>query len=126
MKQKKWAAWLCAVLLAVLLCAVCVPRWQHDVRENGREAIRNAVLHSAVVNYLANQRQGTQSTKTRTEVSGGGLKMIIKQLGSAGTGDPLDQRATVGWKSIKTAVRLVEEYMIRVMSVSSFNDAAAN
>lgn len=61
-----------------------------------------------------------------TEVSGGGLKMIIKQLGSAGTGDPLDQRATVGWKSIKTAVRLVEEYMIRVMSVSSFNDAAAN
>ncbi len=33
-----------------------------------------AVLHSAVVNYLANQRQGTQSTKTRTEVSGGGKK----------------------------------------------------
>ena len=33
-----------------------------------------AVLHSAVVNYLANQRQGTQSTKTRTEVSGGGRK----------------------------------------------------
>ena len=32
-----------------------------------------AVLH-AVVNYLANQRQGTQSTKTRTEVSGGGRK----------------------------------------------------
>ena len=32
------------------------------------------VLHSAVVNYLANQRQGTQSTKTRTEVSGGGRK----------------------------------------------------
>ena len=33
-----------------------------------------AVLHSAVVNYLANQRQGTQSTLTRTEVSGGGRK----------------------------------------------------
>ena len=33
-----------------------------------------AVLHSAVVNYLANQRQGTQSTKTRTEVSGRGRK----------------------------------------------------
>ena len=29
-------------------------------------------MHSAVVNYLANQRQGTQSTLTRTEVSGGG------------------------------------------------------
>ena len=33
-----------------------------------------AVMHSAVVNYLANQRQGTQSTKTRSEVSGGGRK----------------------------------------------------
>ena len=32
------------------------------------------VLHAAVVNYLANQRQGTQSTLTRSEVSGGGKK----------------------------------------------------
>ena len=32
------------------------------------------VVHSALVNYLANQRQGTQSTKTRAEVSGGGKK----------------------------------------------------
>ena len=33
-----------------------------------------AVMHAAVVNYLANQRQGTQSTLTRTEISGGGKK----------------------------------------------------
>ncbi len=32
------------------------------------------VMHAAVVNYLANKRQGTQSTLTRTEVSGGGKK----------------------------------------------------
>ena len=32
------------------------------------------VMHAAVVNFLANQRQGTQSTLTRTEVSGGGKK----------------------------------------------------
>ena len=32
------------------------------------------VMHAVVVNYLANQRQGTQSTKTRSEVSGGGKK----------------------------------------------------
>ena len=32
------------------------------------------VMHSAVVTYLANQRQGTQSTLTRSEVSGGGKK----------------------------------------------------
>jgi large subunit ribosomal protein L4 len=32
------------------------------------------VLHTAVVNYLANKRQGTQSTLTRAEVAGGGRK----------------------------------------------------
>ena len=36
--------------------------------------VNKSVLHETVVNYLANQRQGTQSTKTRTEVSGGGAK----------------------------------------------------
>lgn len=36
--------------------------------------VREAVLHAAVRTYLANQRQGTQSTLTRTEVSGGGKK----------------------------------------------------
>lgn len=36
--------------------------------------INKDVLHQVVVNYLANQRQGTQSTKTRAEVSGGGRK----------------------------------------------------
>lgn len=35
-----------------------------------------AVMHAAVVNYLANQRQGTQSTLTRTEVSGGRQKAV--------------------------------------------------
>ena len=36
--------------------------------------INSAVLHAAVKRYLGNQRQGTQSTLTRTEVSGGGRK----------------------------------------------------
>ena len=36
--------------------------------------VNKPVLHQVVVNYLANQRQGTQSTKTRTEVRGGGIK----------------------------------------------------
>ena len=33
-----------------------------------------AIVHSVLINFLANQRQGTQSTKTRSEVSGGGKK----------------------------------------------------
>ena len=36
--------------------------------------INEIVVHTALVNYLANQRQGTQSTKTRAEVRGGGRK----------------------------------------------------
>lgn len=36
--------------------------------------VNEDVLHDVVVNYLANQRQGTQSTKTRSEVRGGGKK----------------------------------------------------
>ena len=36
--------------------------------------VNDIVVHTALVNYLANQRQGTQSTKTRAEVSGGGRK----------------------------------------------------
>ena len=36
--------------------------------------VNETVMHDVVVNYLANQRQGTQSTKTRSEVSGGGKK----------------------------------------------------
>ena len=36
--------------------------------------VNDIAVHSALVNYLANQRQGTQSTKTRAEVSGGGKK----------------------------------------------------
>lgn len=51
-----------------------------------------------------------------TEVEGGGLEHIIKQKGSAGSADPLNQRSTVGWKATKTAERLVEQYMIRVES----------
>ena len=59
-----------------------------------------------------------------TELEGGGLKTIIKQLGSAGTSDPLDQRATIGWKAFHTAERLVESYMIRIESASSFSSAS--
>jgi N4-gp56 family major capsid protein len=59
-----------------------------------------------------------------TDIDGEGLKTIIKQLGSAGTGDPLDQRATVGWKASLVAERLVEAYMLRVETASTFEFGA--
>lgn len=61
-----------------------------------------------------------------TEIENGGLEHIVKQLGSAGTADPLNQRASAGWKATKTAERLVENYMVRVESCSTFADEYAN
>ena len=57
-----------------------------------------------------------------TELTGGGLEHIVKPLGSAGTADPLNQRATVGWKATKVAERLVEAYMVRVECCSTFDE----
>ncbi|QNB48401.1 N4-gp56 family major capsid protein [Thermanaerosceptrum fracticalcis] len=59
-----------------------------------------------------------------TEVEGGGLETIIKQLGSAGTADPLNQRATSGWKATKVAEILVQEYMVRNEVCTPFESGA--
>lgn len=60
-----------------------------------------------------------------TKISGNGLKHIVKQLGSAGSADPLDQRASVGWKANKATTRLNEAFMVRIETCSTF-DAGAN
>ena len=61
-----------------------------------------------------------------TEITGGGLQTIVKQKGSAGTADPLDQRSSVGWKAIKTAEILIENYLVRVESKSATFSATTN
>ena len=58
-----------------------------------------------------------------TELEGGGLEHIVKQLGYGD--DPLNQRASVGWKGMRAAERLVEQYMVRIESVSSYSATAA-
>ena len=60
-----------------------------------------------------------------TEITGGGLETIVKQKGSAGTADPLDQRSSVGWKAIKTAELLIPNYLVRVESKSKVFSANA-
>ena len=60
-----------------------------------------------------------------TEVTGGGLEIIVKQRGSSGAADPLDQRSSVGWKAIKTAEMLIENYLVRIESVSKRFSASA-
>lgn len=56
-----------------------------------------------------------------TEITGGGLQTIIKQKGSAGTADPLDQRSSIGWKAMKTAEILIDPYLVRIESKSDFD-----
>ncbi|MPN24477.1 hypothetical protein SDC9_171876 [bioreactor metagenome] len=61
-----------------------------------------------------------------TSVEGLGLQHIVKQLGSAGSADALNQRSTTGWKATKVTERLVEEYMIRVEHSSESFGASAS
>lgn len=51
-----------------------------------------------------------------SRISGEALKNIVKPLGSAGTGDPLDQRATSGWKSTFVAKILNNDWLVRIES----------
>lgn len=56
-----------------------------------------------------------------TSVEGGGLECIIKQKGSAGTYDPLNQRSSVGWKATQTAKILSDEFIVRIETTCSYN-----
>lgn len=56
-----------------------------------------------------------------TEITGGGLETIIKQKGSSGVADALDQRSSIGWKATKTAEILVLPYIYRVESKSALS-----
>lgn len=49
-----------------------------------------------------------------SRIRGHALENIVKGLGSAGTADPLNQRATSGWKATLAAVRLNEDYAVRI------------
>ena len=58
------------------------------------------------------------------DVEGGGLEFFVKQLGSGGTSDPLNQRATAGWKAMQVTKRLVEAYMVRIETCASSESTA--
>ena len=64
--RKNWSSW--KVLQVIIVDHADLKEEIFGIEPN------EAVVHSVLVNYLANQRQGTQSTKTRSEVSGGGRK----------------------------------------------------
>lgn len=58
------------------------------------------------------------------DLEGGGLETIVKQKGSAGTADPLNQRSTIGWKCAGFAAKaVIPEYIVRVECGSSYSDS---
>lgn len=59
-----------------------------------------------------------------TEITGGGLETIVKQLGSSGVADALNQRGSIGWKATKTAEILIEPYIVRYECCSEYSDTA--
>ena len=61
-----------------------------------------------------------------TALEGEGLETIVKQLGSSGASDPLNQRATVGWKALKAVAILTNQYMVRIETGSFYNEHEAN
>ena len=89
-----------------------------------------AVMHSAVVNYLANQRQGTQSTLTRAEVSGGGKKpWRQKGTGHARQGSTRSPQWTHGGIAFGPKPRsyryAIPKTMRRLALKSAFSDKVA-
>lgn len=55
-----------------------------------------------------------------TEISGQGLQNIRKPYGSGGTNDPLNQRATSGWKATYVAKILNDDFMVRIETTAAF------
>lgn len=86
------------------------------VYAEGQDSCPNSIFCTLV---LGDGAYGT------VDIEGGGLEMIVKQLGSGD--DPLNQRATIGWKMTHVAKILVQQYMVRIESCSTqFADVPAN
>ena len=90
-----------------------------------------SAVHLVVVNYLANQRQGTQSTKTRAEVSGGGKKpWRQKGTGRARQGSTRSPQWTHGGVALGPKPRKygfsINKKVRRLAMFSALSDKVAN
>lgn len=76
---------------------------------------KKAIYHNVLVG------QGSYGS---VDLSGGGLKTIIKQLGSSGSADPLDMRGSIGWKATTVAKVLVPKYLVNYSCCATFDGVA--
>ena len=122
-----------AVWVGLDISGVTTGMWEVFAEEIGKVANVRFVETSEAKIFVGGGKDGRDVYATlifgdnaygTTSVEGGGLQHIVKQLGSAGTADPLNQRATCGWKALFTAKRLVEQYMVRIETTSTFTGTA--
>jgi len=85
----------------------------NDVIYPGEGAKQNAAVYATTV--FGKDAYGI------IEPSAESLEVIVKQRGSAGTSDPLDQRSTIGWKASHAAQILYQERLVRIESCSSYS-----
>ena len=89
--------------------------------------VNGAVLHAAVKQYLGNQRQGTQSTLTRTEVSGGGKKpWRQKGTGRARQGSTRAPQWTHGGVALGPKPRLYKTKMNKKVKAIAMTSALSS
>lgn len=77
--------------------------------------------NSSGVKYFTTLILG-QNAYGDTEIEGGGLEVIVKPVGSGN--DPLNQRATIGWKATKVAEILLDSNIVKVHSYTKFGQKA--
>lgn len=98
---------------ASLTTAAAVTVSADDVVYPGEAGAANAAVYATT--FFGKDAYGI------IEPSAESLEVIVKQRGSAGTSDPLDQRSTVGWKASHAAKILYQERLVRVESGSYYS-----
>ena len=100
----------------------------HHTTAVARAAKNAVVVADMPINTSETPEQAVQTARAlmatgadAVKLEGGGLRTIIKQLGSAGAADPLDQRGSLGWKATTVTVVLVPSYLVDFCCTSSFN-----
>ena len=71
-----------------------------------------AIYHGTLIG------QGSYGT---VDLAGGGLRTIIKQVGSSGSSDPLEQRGSVGWKATTVSKVLIPKYLVNFSCAADYN-----
>ena len=89
------------------------------------ESTNNAPVVEGGKNVYISYFFGEDAYATTTLRGKGGIKTIVKPLGSAGAEDPLDQYGTIGWKAIAGCAILNQAWLIRAESSASIDDADA-